>query len=115
MIDRTYELAKWFMHHLEKFPRSHRYGLGKRIEDHLHEILEALIAAQYSRRTNKIQPLESANMRLEMLRYNCRLAHELRFMPHKSHEFAMNEINEIGKMVGGWLKNQRLPGNCSID
>ncbi len=28
VIDRTYELLKWFLGRLSKFPRSHRYGLG---------------------------------------------------------------------------------------
>jgi hypothetical protein len=32
VIDRTYEFVKWFLNHLAKFPRSHRYGLGQRIE-----------------------------------------------------------------------------------
>ncbi|MBU0639005.1 MAG: hypothetical protein KKB50_09085 [Planctomycetes bacterium] len=32
VIDRTYELLKWFLGRLAKFPRAHRYGLGQQIE-----------------------------------------------------------------------------------
>jgi len=31
VIDRTYELLKWFLGRLSKFPRAHRYGLGQQI------------------------------------------------------------------------------------
>ncbi len=40
VIDRTYELLKRFLKRLEKFPRSHRYGLGQQIEQRLYALLE---------------------------------------------------------------------------
>ena len=41
-----YELVKWFLGCLEKFLRSHRYGLGQRIETRLYVIFEGLIRAK---------------------------------------------------------------------
>ena len=50
VIDRTYELVKWYLGRLEKFPRSHRYGLGQRIETPLFVISEAIIMAKEPRK-----------------------------------------------------------------
>lgn len=106
VIDRTYELVRWFLPHLAKFPRSHRYGLGQRIETRLYETFEALVRAKYSAAAGKREQLNAVNLELEVLRMLCRLAAELAILPHKSHEFAARELNEIGKMVGGWLRQQ---------
>ncbi len=51
VIDRTYELVKWYLGRLEKFPRSHRYGLGQRIETRQFLIFEALIKAKQPRKS----------------------------------------------------------------
>ncbi|MBN1347375.1 MAG: diversity-generating retroelement protein Avd [Phycisphaerae bacterium] len=114
VIDRMYELVKWFLGHLAKFPRSHRYGLGQRIEGRLYAVLEGLIRAKYTAGAAKWQELSAVSLDLEILRLLARLADELAVLPHKSHEHAVREMNEIGKMVGGWLKQQRHPKAPSI-
>ena len=106
VIDRTYELVKWYLGRLEKFPRSHRYGLGQRIETRLYAIFEGLIRAKYTSGAQKPRELASVNLDLEILRMLSRLGHELKMLPHKSHEYAVREMDEIGRMVGGWSKQQ---------
>ncbi|MBN1347717.1 MAG: diversity-generating retroelement protein Avd [Phycisphaerae bacterium] len=107
VIDRTYELVRWYLGRLGKFPRSQRYGLGQRIEGRLYDVLEGLIRAKYGSGPVKQATLADVNLNLEVLRMLSRLAHELAVLPHKSHEYAMREMDEIGRMVGGWLKQQR--------
>lgn len=46
VIDRTFELIKWYGQHIMGFPRAHRFTLGQRIETHLYAILEELITAR---------------------------------------------------------------------
>ena len=49
VISKTYDLVKWSCAHTSRFPRSHRFVLGERIERGMYELLEVLIEAQYSR------------------------------------------------------------------
>ena len=107
VIDRTYQLLKWFLGRLEKFPRSHRYGLGQQIEQRLYAVFDGLLRAKYAAVTDKCEALQGVNLDLEALRLLCRLAHELGMLPHKSQEYAAREMIEIGRMVGGWLKQQQ--------
>ena len=107
VIARMYELLKWFLGHLGKFPRSHRYGLGQRIETRLYGVFEGLVRAKYAGGADKIAALAAVNEELEVVRMLTRLAHELALLSHKSQEYAAREMIEIGRMVGGWLKQQQ--------
>jgi hypothetical protein len=44
-ITKIYDLLKWTIPHLAKFPRDQRFLLGDRIEVHLLDILELLLSA----------------------------------------------------------------------
>ena len=103
VIDQTYELLKWFLGRLEKFPRSHRYGLGQQIEQRLYAVFDGLMRAKYATAADKREALIGVNLDLESLRMLCRLAHELGMLPHKSQEYAVREMIEIGRMVAGGM------------
>jgi hypothetical protein len=100
VITRTYDLVAWSCPHLSKFPRSYRFILGERIERRLYDLLELLIQARYTRKRQEL--LRQANLNLEVLRYQLRLAHALRCLRTNSYGHATRELNAIGRMVGGW-------------
>ena len=86
-----------------KFPRNHRFVLGERIERNLYDMLEALIRAKYTK--ERLPILEYVNLSLEILRFQVRLAKDLNCLKVASYEFAAVSIDEIGRMVGGWMKS----------
>lgn len=69
VIERTYDLMKWFLGRVAKFPRSHRYSLGQRIESRLYDVMEQLIRAKYAERGSKAPHLAAVNLDLEVLRF----------------------------------------------
>jgi len=99
-----YDFMVWLIRHTEKFPRHHRYSLGLAMENRLQTILSLLLRAKYSQA--KAEPLNQANLELEVLRFQLRLAKDLQVLPVKSHGFAANNMNAIGAQVGGWLKSK---------
>jgi hypothetical protein len=103
VITKTYDLTLWSHHHTGKFPRNHRFVLGERIERNLYELLETLIQAKYTRQRQPL--LEQANLSLEILRFQMRLAKDLQCLRVESYGFASKAIDEIGRLVGGWLKS----------
>src|SRR5215831_7567869 len=103
VITKTYDFILWSCHHTGKFPRNHRFVLGERIERNLYDLLELLIRAKYSRQRQPL--LEQANLVLEILRFQMRLAKDLQCLKVESYGFASRAIDEIGKLVGGWLKS----------
>jgi hypothetical protein len=105
VITKTYDLILWSCNHTSTFPRNHRFVLGERVERSLYDLLETLIQAKYTR--NRRALLESANLKLEVLRFQMRLAKDLQCLKAKSYGFATKAIDEIGKLIGGWLRSGR--------
>lgn len=106
IISDFYDFMLWLIRHTEKFPRHHRYSLGLAIENRLQLLLGLLLRAKYSK--DKAGILNDANIELEILRFQMRLAKDLRVLPVKSHGFAAKSIGSIGSQIGGWLKNRRV-------
>jgi hypothetical protein len=98
-------LVLWSCQHTSRFPRHHRFVLGERLERNLYALLETLIQAKYS--SDRRVLLDTANLKLELLRFQIRLAKDLQCLQVKSYGFASKQIDEIGKLVGGWLRNDR--------
>jgi hypothetical protein len=102
VITKTYDLILWSCSHTSRFPRQHRFVLGEKLERTLYDLLETLIQAKYTRDRKTL--LDDANLKLEILRFQVRLAKDLQCLRANSYEFASKQINEIGNLVGGWLK-----------
>lgn len=102
VMTKTYDLILWSCQHTSKFPRNHRFVLGERIERNLYNLLETLIQAKYTRERTHL--LKTANLTLEILRFQIRLAKDLNCLRVNSYQFASEQINEIGRLIGGWLK-----------
>ncbi len=101
------EFLKWLLPVTEKFPKRVRFTLANRIDDLALDLVEDLVEARYTRQKQHI--LKRANLRLEKLRVLLRISCEQRHLSHKSYEYAIRSINEVGKMLGGWIKQQENP------
>src|SRR3954452_6060384 len=96
VITKTYDLILWSCNHTGKFPRNRRFVLGERIERNLYDLLEILIRAKYTRQRQEL--LEQANLVLEILRFQMRLARDLHCLKAVSYGFAAKVIDEVGKL-----------------
>ena len=99
VITKTYDLILWSCHHTSRFPRNHRFVLGERIERNVYGLLETLIRAKYMKSRQRL--LEDANLTLEILRFQMRLAKDLQCLRVESYGFAAKAIDEGGRLVGG--------------
>ena len=97
-----YDFMLWTIGHTEKFPRHHRYSLGLAIENRLQKLLELLIRAKYSR--EKLRFLQEANLEMELLRFQIRMAKDIKILTIKSHGYAADAMQDIGSQIGGWMK-----------
>ena len=84
VITKTYDLILWSCNHTSRFPRQHRFVLGERLERTLYDLLETLIQAKYQRERAAL--LEAANLKLEILRFQARLAKDLQSLKLSSYE-----------------------------
>ncbi len=103
-LEAMYQFLLWLIPTLEKFPRSQKFLLGDRLQTQALAVLDHLIAATYSRERGG--HLRAANLELEKLRFGLRLVKDLEHIDFNRYEFAARALDEVGRMVGGWLKIQ---------
>lgn len=98
------DFLKWLLPTTDRLPKKVRFTLSNRINNLALDLIEDLVEARYSR--NKTAALRSANFKLEKIRILLRICFESNLLPQKSYKHAVYSLNEVGKMLGGWMKNQ---------
>jgi hypothetical protein len=98
----AYDLALELYPAVRGFPKSQQYLLGRRLEEAALDVLCGLIAANKTRR--KQARLRAVDAELEKLRLLVRLSCDLRFLGPKRYARLAERIDEVGRMLGGWLK-----------
>ncbi len=104
IFTRTYDFLRWLLPATLKFPRQQRFVLAEAMQRKAFELQEALIeAGQGHAGRNALQQADSA---LAALRIYLRLARDLAILSDKSYEHGARLLEEIGRLLGGWLKRQ---------
>lgn len=104
IFTKTYEFYKIFYGYLSLFPKKDRYTLGQRCELALLDMLELIILASNLSKQEKLPTLRKASTKIDLLRVLFKLGKDLRIIEIKKYIILENNINEIGKMLGGWIK-----------
>ena len=99
-----YDFTKWLLAKTEKFPKHVRFTLSQRIENLALDIVQQLSVARYSGSKKKL--LLEINQKLDQVRILLRLCHDMEILDHKGYHYASTQIDEAGKMLGGWQKQQ---------
>lgn len=90
---------------LQKYPKSERFDLCTDIKQNLYEILRNVIWAWKEKNNIKrIDILNKIDVELYVLKTLTRLSYEYKYITSKNYMVWNEQISEIGKMVGGWLK-----------
>jgi hypothetical protein len=105
IIQKTYDLIRWYVPIVNRLPRDHKFALGERIVGGLYDLLEGFILARYTR--EKLARLEALNGRLNILRHQTRLLLDFELISVQRYEYAGELMDGIGTDLGGWIKHQR--------
>jgi four helix bundle protein len=107
ILQKTYDMIQYGYICLRQFPKSEKYTLAAEIKQSMYRLLKLIITA--NKRYYKKTTLQDIDVELEFLRYLVRLSAdaELRFLPLKKYENWSKMLNEIGRMLGGWIKSSK--------
>lgn len=104
IFTKTYELYKTFYGFLPSFPKKDRYTLGQKCEAVILDLLEAIIVASNLTKQEKLPVLKRASVKLDMLKVYFRLGKDVKVIDNKKYLLLESALQEIGKMLGGWIK-----------
>jgi hypothetical protein len=108
-VTKAYDLALELTRCVVQYPRSHRFVLGDRTLATVYDVLDLLLEARYCR--EKAPLLDRANLLLERLRFQMRLAHDEKLVTTTRYGMLARQTDEVGRLVGGWRKSRRTGGD----
>jgi len=102
------EFCGWTFDRTASIPKSQRFSFGQRIDGITLDVLQHIIRAIHTR--EKQEYLREINLQLEELRVLWRLVQKRSWISLRQLDFAHLKLDETGRMVGGWLKQQKSIG-----
>ncbi|MDQ1350421.1 MAG: hypothetical protein QG657_723 [Acidobacteriota bacterium] len=102
------DFLKWLLQATDKFPKKVRFTITTRIDNLALDILENIIVCKYDRNARP-SGLKKINLHIEKLRVLLRISHDFKYISTRQYQYAAIQINEVGKMVWGWLKEGQSP------
>ena len=109
-VDRCYALWLWLDARVTDFPVAARHGVGAAVLDTALAALDALVVASYAPPgSDRTAALHRANHRVALLRLLVRGARERHHLSIPQYEYAAEQLADLGRMIGGWLRHTRPP------
>jgi four helix bundle protein len=99
---KSYDLVKYLIPATQKFPKSQRFVLAKRIQDAALDFYEYLLEARKVDVLSRRAVLRQADVELEKLRLHLRLSMELQYLKFPQYEYISSYVVEVGRMLGKW-------------
>ena len=81
-----------------------RSTLPVKIDSLFIETTEAIVIASYLTSKEKIPFVRKASTKLDLLKFFLQVAWEIKALDNKKYIALSERVDEIGKMLGGWIK-----------
>jgi len=102
IFTKWYGILDWILDKAEKYPKNTRYTVASRIVNYALDVQELIIEAVYTK--NRKDILQKINLLLEKIRIMFRISYDRRYISEQQYEYISCELNETGRMTGGWQK-----------
>jgi len=104
VVEDAHALVTWLVQRVAGFPKDVRHTVGHRLVERGLDLIELLVTASYTPAPQRGAVLGEANLLIERLRHLVRLGDSVRALSHEQYGFAVTQLLDIGRQVGGWAK-----------
>ena len=104
IFSQTYDLLKWILPHCEDFPKAQRFSLTQRLESAALDFAELLYVANALHGQDRLLQLRQADACLNKMRMYLRLIHDWEWLKSGQYQHVSSMIAELGKLLGGWIR-----------
>jgi len=107
IFQKTYDFYKLIHGFRNDIPKMERFSIWQKSEKTCLEIIEWLFEINQINGIEKIILLTKISNKVDLLKVFMRLAHETKTIDEKKYLRIQTHLDEIGRMLGGWIKNSR--------
>lgn len=108
IIKKIYELYKTFHEYRKLINKQDRFTIYEKSESVIIETIECLLEASFLHGKSKVAILEKGSIKLNTLRFFVRLMKDTKSFDNKKYITLQEMIDEIGRMLGGWIKSANI-------
>jgi len=102
IYQKMYDLILYSFPIIDRFPKKQKFVLGQQIQNCMINIARLIVHA--NKLKSRRPKLYEIDVELEKLRLLVRLAKDMGFMSINKYGNHAVKIDEIGKILGGWMK-----------
>ncbi|MFW0862003.1 MAG: diversity-generating retroelement protein Avd [Candidatus Komeilibacteria bacterium] len=107
IFKKSYELYKLFHSFRNSVPKQDRFTTWQRCENIILDIVENILWASQAIKSEKLPILEKTSLKLNFLRIFLRLLKDTKTIDSKKYISLETLVDEIGRMLGGWIKSTK--------
>jgi len=106
---KTHDFVLWLLRRTQRFPKHLRHSYTLRVESKAFDFQEAILLANTLRGPSRREQLRVADGHLLCLRMLLRFAHGLEILAGNQIRYAGECLDELGRLLGAWLKGTPMP------
>lgn len=104
ILQKAYDLYRLLHQYRTAVPKQDRYTLWQRVETVALDSIENIFMVSEVRQEQKLLVLKRISAKLNLLRLLLRLARDTKSIDLRKAVKLQEVVDEIGRMLGGWIK-----------
>jgi hypothetical protein len=105
IFKKSYDLYKIFHEYHRLIPKKDRFTTFERAENTLLDVMTDIFRASVQSKKEKLPTLERVSVNLNLFRVFIRLMKDTKGIDNKKYTVVQSEVDEIGRMLGGWIRS----------
>ena len=114
MLERLKSLYSAWLPIYKLIPKNHQYSFGLKIDSLLIEVIEAVSAAVFLIKQDKLPFLKLAIRKLDTIKILLLVGWENKFIMNTKYADLSLKLDKIGKMLGGWKGKLEKENSSSL-
>jgi len=110
LFQAVYKLYLAWYRRCQTIPKKDRFTIGQKAENTLLEIMTLVVSAYHTKDSvRKREILSQINIKVEGIKILFRLAKDVKAIEQRPYIDYESRLQEIGKMLGGWMRQTQSP------
>ena len=103
------DLIEYAYDRIRKFPKSEKHAMAASFKNSMFDTLKYILRANkiYGNSQKRLEMLNMIDAEVQLQKVLVRLAHKYKYISNKNYIEWARRLDEIGKILGGWIKSTR--------
>ena len=112
IIPKTEKYIEYMLTILLKLPRTEKFSIGTEIKTSMYEMLKNILLASKVNISKRLEIYNIVDAQIYYQRICIRIMYDNKWIDNKKYKYSNELLSEIGKILGGLIKNLGVKSNA---